>query len=640
MRDKVNRPEKSFAFLKAGTALAVAAALACGPLAANPALAFELFGMKFFEKEKDTAEVIDPVNYSLTLDPGTEDGDLKKAVENAAYLKQDEGTPVSGDLGLVIKARDDRDRILAALYENGRYGGVVNVTVNGQDLDSLPPNPEFNHRGAIPVTISVEPGPVFTFGEVAFSGDAEGRNPADYGLVPGARADSTIILKAGEKVVVDLKAEGRPLAKLTERNATADHKTQTVDVVIAAEGGPVAPVGAVGVNGTKTVDPGFVQRYSRINAGQPYSPEALTKASERLRALGVFSSVTIREASKLAPDGSLPMTIEVSEGKHRYFGVGAQYSNTDGIGLQGYWGHRNLFGQAESLRIEGSVNRIGESDIGDLDYSTAILFSKPGAFGPASTFNASLKASIVDPDAYKAFTTTAAAGVSVELSDKDTVSAGAELSWADVEDAFGKNKYLTASIPIEYVRDTRDDKLNPTEGYRFLINAKPSYETQRGTFFSSFEGAITGYKALGAEDRFVLAGKLAGGTIIGGDQLSDIPATRRFYLGGGGTVRGYGYQEISPRNGANQLLGGRSYMAASAEVRIGITETIGLVPFIDAGTVSTDEIPDFKDIRAGAGLGLRYATPFGPLRLDVAVPLKKYPGGTSFGVYAGIGQSF
>jgi translocation and assembly module TamA len=640
MRDKVNRPEKSFAFLRAGTALAVAAALVYGPISAKPASAFEIFGMKFFEKEEETATVIDPVNYTLTLDPGTDDDDLKEAIENTARLKQDEGTPVSGDLGLVIKARDDRDRILAALYENARYGGVVNVTVDGQNLDSLPPNPEFGRRGAIPVTISVQPGPAFTFGDVAFSGDAEGRNPADYGLVPGSRADSTIILKAGEKIVVDLKAEGRPLAKLIERNATADHKTQTVDVVIAAEGGPVAPVGEVGVTGTKTVDANFVQRYSRINAGQPYSPEALNKAAERLRTLGVFSSVTIREADKLAPDGSLPMTIEVSEGKHRYFGVGAQYSNTDGIGLQGYWGHRNLFGEAESLRLEGSVNRIGESDLGNLDYSTAILFSKPGAFGPASTFNASLKASIVDPDAYKAFTTTAAAGVSIELSDRDTVSAGGELMWSDVEDAFGKNKYLTAAIPIEYVRDTRDDKLNPTEGYRLLINAKPSYETYRGTFFSSFEGAITGYQALGAEDRVVLAGKLSGGTIIGGNELSDIPATRRFFLGGGGTVRGYGYQEISPRNGKDELLGGRSYVAASAEVRIGVTETIGVVPFIDVGTVSTDEVPDFGDIRAGAGVGLRYATPFGPLRLDVAVPLNKYPGGTSFGIYAGIGQSF
>lgn len=641
MRDIVNRPDKSFAFLRAGTALAVAAAFACAVAPAAPASAFELFGMKFFESdEEEAAPVIDPVEYTLNLDAGTEDEALKEAIETTALLKADEGKPVSGDLGLVIKARDDRDRILAALYENARYGGVVEVTVAGQDLDALPPNPEFGRRGAVPVTIRVRPGPVFTFGDIAFAGDAEGRNPADYGLVPGARADSTVILKAGEQIVADLKSEGRPFAKLTDRNATADHGTQTVDVVIAAEGGPVAPVGAVGVTGTKTVDPDFVARYSRINAGEPYSPERLAKAADRLRQLGVFSSVTIREATALAPDGSLPMTIEVSEGKHRYFGFGAQVSNTDGLGLQGYWGHRNLLGQAESLRVEGSVGRIGESSLDSLDYSTAILFSKPGAFGPATTFNASLKASLVDPDAYKAVTFTGAAGVSVELSDVDTVSGGGEVMWSDIDDAFGKNKYLTVSTPIEYVRDTRDDKLNPTKGYRAMINAKPSYETYRGTVFSSFEGAVTGYKALGEEDRLVLAGKLAGGTLVGGDKLSDIPATRRFFLGGGGTVRGYGYQEISPRNGADKLTGGRSYVNASAEVRIGVTETIGIVPFIDVGTVSVDEVPDFKDIRAGAGVGLRYATPFGPIRLDVAVPLDKYPGGTSFGIYAGIGQSF
>ena len=151
----------------------------------------------------------------------------------------------------------------------------------------------------------------------------------------------------------------------------------------------------------------------------------------------------------------------------------------DGIGEVARAGQIFKFFAGEALRIEGSVNRIGESNLGDLDYTTAILFSKPGAFGPASIFNASLKAALVDPDAYNAFTTTAAAGVSVELSDRDTVSAGGEVMWSDVEDAFGKNKYLTVSLPIEYVRDTRDDKLNPTEGYRFLINAKPSYETYR-----------------------------------------------------------------------------------------------------------------------------------------------------------------
>lgn len=610
-------------------------------MSASKAYAFKIFGMKFFEGDEDEAQVIDPVSYTLTFDPGTDDKELKEALENSSQLVQGQEKPVSGDLGLAIRARDDRDRLLAALYEKARYGGTVAIQINGQNLDSLPPDPSFPNGQPVPVTVTVKPGPVFTLGSVKFEGDAAGLNPADYDLALGTRADSTLIIRAGEKVVNDLREQGRPFAKLTERSVVADHADSTVDVVISAEGGPVAPVGEVSVSGTKTVDPGFVRDFSRLNEGRPYSPEDIRRASERLRQLGVFSSVTIKEAGTLSPDGSIPMKIEVSEGKHRYFGFGAQVSTTDGLGLSGYWGHRNLFGRAESLRIEGSIDRIGETqELDKLDYSAGILFAKPGAFGPASTFTASLKANIQDPDAYRAKILTGAAGATFELSPTDTVSGGGELSWADVDDAFGSNSYLTAAIPLEYVRDTRDDKLNATEGYRALINAKPSYEIKGQTFFSSFEASASGYRALGDEKRFVLAGKIGAGVLVGGDGLADIPANRRFYLGGGGSVRGYSYQEISPRNANNELTGGRSYVNASVEARIAITDTIGIVPFIDAGTVSASTTPDFSDIRAGAGIGLRYQTPFGPIRLDVAMPLNKYPGGTTYGIYAGIGQSF
>lgn len=626
--------------LKAATVLPVAAVLALGPSSTGTAFALELFGLKLFEGE-EPPEVIDPVTYNLTLNTGTEDDELAEAVKNASQLFQDDDTPVSGDLGLAIKARDDRDRILAALYEKARYGGVVRVTIDGRDIDTLEPDPDFQTNGRVPVTIDVTPGPVFSLGSVRFEGDVTNRDPATYGLTTGAQADSTLIIKAGEQLVRDLKEEGRPLAKLTNRSVVADHASSTVDVVISAQGGPVAPIGEVGVTGTKTVDPQFVETYSRLNGGKPYSPEALTKAADRLRKLGVFSSVTIKEADGLAPDGSIPMTIEVSEGKHRYFGVGAQYSNTDGFGLQGYWGHRNLFGRAESLRIEGSVDRIGEADsIGKLDYSAGIIFAKPGAFGPASTFNASVKASIAEPDAYRAETVTGAAGATFELSEFDTISGGGEVSFSNIEDAFGENRYLTISLPLEYVRDTRDDKLNATEGYRASISTKPSYETYRSTFFGSLEGSVSAYQSLSAEDRIVLAGKLGAGALFGGANLSDIPANRRFYAGGGGSVRGYSFQEIAPRNAAGDILGGRSYLTGSLEARIAVTDTIGVVPFIDAGTVSADTTPDFSDIRMGAGIGLRYATPFGPIRLDFAVPLDRYPGGSSYGIYAGIGQSF
>ncbi|HEX2147838.1 MAG TPA: autotransporter assembly complex family protein, partial [Pseudorhizobium sp.] len=334
-------------------------------------------------------------------------------------------------------------------------------------------------------------------------------------------------------------------------------------------------------------------------------------------------------------------TLEVSEGKHRYFGFGAQYSSLDGAGLQGYWGHRNLFGEAESLRIEGEVSGIeATTDVETFNYSTGITYIKPGAFVPEATFEARLRALSESPDTYEAQSVIGSASISYELNETDLLKAGGEIAWINTDDAFGENEYLTFAIPVAFERDARDNKLNPTEGYRGTLGASPTYEAFNGSVFSSFEGSITGYLGFGEEDSVVLAGRLAAGTLVGGSELSNIPVTRRFFAGGGGSVRGYAYQEISPYNDEDEALGGRSYAIGSFEARLSVTENIGIVPFIDVGTVSAEIVPDFSDIRAGAGIGLRYATPFGPLRLDVALPLQPYEGGSKYGIYAGIGQAF
>ncbi|AXV16606.1 hypothetical protein CYG48_13465 [Neorhizobium sp. SOG26] len=640
--DKTGRINKRKLWVNAGTAASLAALVLLSPPLATDAHAFKIFGITLFgDDEDDAIEVIDPVRYDATLDTGDADKDLKERLENAASLVNDEEQPVSGDLGVVIKAREDRERLIAVLYEEARYGGTVQISVAGTNIDSLPPNPTFDHSRPVPVTVRVDPGPVFALGAVKMNGDAARKNPEDYDLELGEKAGARLILKAGEQVVVDLKKEGRPLAKLTEREVTADHRTTTVDVTLGAVAGPVAPFGAVAVKGAKTVDPNFISRYSRLDKGGRYSPEQLKKANDRLRELGVFSSVTIREAEALAPDGSLPLTIEISEGKHRYFGVGAEFSSIDGAGLQGYWGHRNLFGQAESLRIEGKVSGIGATtDVTTYDYSAGIIFTKPGFPVPESTFESRLEAKSESPDAYDAQTIIYSANLAYELNDTDKLKGGGEIAYTSTEDAFGKNQYLTLSLPVSFERDARDNKLDPTEGYYATLSAKPSYETLEGTIFSSFEGSISGYLGLGEENRVVLAGRLAAGTLIGGDDLESIPATRRFFAGGGGSVRGYAYREISPYNSEDEATGGRSYALGSFEVRLKVTENIGVVPFIDVGTVSTEITPDFSDIRAGAGVGIRYATPFGPLRLDVALPLQRYDGGSQYGIYAGIGQAF
>lgn len=609
------------------------------------AAAFEIFGFKLWEsaEDKEDAQIADPLRYSATIEAPDADDDLEDRLENASALKNDEERPVSGSLGLLAKARGDREQLVAALYADARYEGVVTIMIAGKALDELPPDAEFSGQQPIPVVIHVEPGPKFTLGDIRLEGDAAGLMGADYGLVAGGDAASGAVLKAEAEIVRALKEEGRPLAKVTGREIVADHATSTLDVTLTVAAGPVAGYGDTTVEGTEAVDRDFTAYMTGLKRGRRYSPEEIDDARDRLLGLEVFNSVTLKEGDRLDPDGNIPIGVQVSERKFRYFGVGGTMSNTEGLGLEGYWGHRNLFGRAEKLRIDGSISGIGSNNLTQLNYNAGIMFEKPGVVGPASKFFAGVKAVYEHPDAYDHFSVKGSTGLSYELTKKQTVSAELALDYARIEDSFGKHRYLIASIPLQYVYDNRDDKLNPTKGFRALAYAEPSYDLRNGTVFVKLKGEGSAYQALGADGRLVLAGRVALGSIVGAG-LQEVPADRRFYAGGGGSVRGYAYQGIGPKvkGGPDdgQPIGGLSYFETSAELRIGITDTIGIVPFVDAGTVSTKQFPDFSDVKVGAGVGLRYLTPFGPLRIDAAVPLNPDPGDPSFGIYAGIGQAF
>jgi translocation and assembly module TamA len=270
----------------------------------------------------------------------------------------------------------------------------------------------------------------------------------------------------------------------------------------------------------------------------------------------------------------------------------------------------------------------------------AALFEKPGVLGPASKFVSRLELEQENPDAYRRFSVEAAAGITYELTAQQTVSAGVNVEYARLTDSFNVDlETITVALPLEYVRDTRDSKLNPTSGTRLSLLVEPTYEINGGATFVKLRAEASAYRALDADKRFVLAGRVAAGTIYGAS-LASVPANRRFYAGGGGSVRGYGYQDIGPVNAAGQPTGGRSLIETSAEIRIGVTDTIGLVPFVDAGLVSASETFSGAKFKAGAGIGVRYSTPFGPLRVDVAVPLNKDATDPDYGIYAGIGQAF
>ncbi|WP_095091469.1 autotransporter assembly complex protein TamA [Mesorhizobium sophorae] len=607
---------------------------------AGNAVAFELFGIKLWGSSKDEdADIVDPLRYAVTISAPDADKDLVKKLENASALKSDEERPVSGSLGLMAKARSDREQLVAALYADARYEGVVTITIDGKPLDDLPPDAEFKGPQPVPVVIDIASGPKFTLGNVRLEGDAAGLMSADYGLIAGGDAGSGAVLKAEALIVRALKQEGRPLAKVTDRQIVADHATSTLDVTLTVAAGPVAGYGDTTVEGTEKVDRDFTEYMTGLKRGRQYSPDEISDARDRLLALEVFNSVTFKEADKLDADGNIPIGVQVSERKPRYFGVGGTFSNTDGLGLEGYWGHRNLFGRAEKLRIDGAISGIGSNDLSELNYNAGIMFEKPGVIGPASKFFASFKTVLEHPDAYDHFSVKGSTGLSYELTKKQTVSAEVSLDYSRIHDAFGKHKYLIASIPLQYVYDNRDNRLNPTGGFRVLAYAEPSYDILSGAAFLKLKGEGSAYQSLDSASKFVLAERVAVGSIVG-TSLENVPADRRFYSGGGGSVRGYAYQGIGPKDFTGQPIGGLSFFETSVEMRIAITDTIGIVPFVDAGTVSTKSVPNFSDVKVGAGVGLRYVTPFGPLRIDAAVPLNRDPDDPHFGIYAGIGQAF
>jgi len=609
---------------------------------AGSAAAFELFGIHLWgEREDEAADIVDPLYYDVTLTVNAEDEDLTEALTAASSLVADENRPVSGSLGLLSRARTERELLVAALYSNARYDGVVTITVGGVPIDDLPPDAEFDRSGKVPVTIVIDPGGVFTLGDVSLVGDTGGLDVADVGLLRGGDAGSDAILKGEAQLVKKLQEQGRPLALVEGRNVVADHATMTLDVTLEMRAGPVAPFGETTVEGTQEVDEAFTAYMAGIEPGKTFSPQDLEKARRRLVELGVFSSVTVEPATALNAYGEIPVAIEVSERKFRYYGVGATFSNTEGFGLEGYWGHRNLFGRAESLRIEGSVGRIGDTaDYTEMNYSAGVIFEKPGVIGPDSKFFANFKTLLENPDAYERFSTKAGIGLEYKLTETQTLAAEATIDYSRILDAYDvESRHLLVSLPVQYTFDNRDNKLDPTEGFRAVAFVEPSYDIRSGAAFVKVKGEGSTYFGLDANDDFVLATRIAGGSLLGAE-IGDVPADRRFYAGGGGSVRGYAYQGIGPKNADGDPIGGLSFVELSAELRFRVNDSIGIVPFIDAGTVSNDTFPDFSEMKVGAGIGLRYQTPFGPLRIDAAIPLNKGPGDPSFGIYAGVGQAF
>jgi len=635
-----------FSLIRYRLVAAVAIGLVALPATAS---AFQLFGMTFFEsKNKKNADVIgDPVEYKVTVNVKPDERGLRNAVRNASGLYGDRKKPASGAAGLIAKARSDYTSILAALYGRARYGGTIHILIDGREASSLPPDATVAKPAQ--VTINVDQGPAFTFGRTQILNAApppatfrdKVDTPADIGFVSGQPANSGTILKA-EKIAVDAwRQQGHPKAEIIERKVTADHATNTVDVVLRVDPGRRAVYGPVTVKGATRMDPVFVGKETDLKVGHEYDPDDVKAANDRLTKLDVFQAMTIQEADKIGPDGELPMTVTVKERKLHRFGVGATYSTIDGGGLSAFWLHRNLFGHADSLRFDGSIGGLGQTaDPGELDYTLGVTFKRPGIYGPDTDLIASVFGQRQVLDLYTETSIEGKLGFIHQFTPELSGEIDGDIKRSRFEDDLGTRDFLTVGLPVSLTFDGRDSKVEPTQGVYLEGDVDPYYEFDYGNAAVQMTAEARGYYGIGARDRVVLAGRVKVGSLVG-SSIDETPPDKLFFAGGGGSIRGYSYQGIGVRRSDDVTTGGRSLFLASGEVRTKITDTIGLVGFADAGTVGSNSFVDFSEpLKIGVGVGLRYYTGLGPIRLDVAVPLDRQSDDPNYALYVGIGEAF
>lgn len=642
------------------------------PAAAFDLSSLDLFGL--FTKKDEPPEVsASTLPYRLEFDLGDADDAkaLTRALQDASLLyrlRQD--APPDGET-LARRMAADLNPLVDALWSQGYYNAEVAIAVDGQVLKvgqepgaALVRAAEAHrNREPVPITVRVQPGPVFGFRsiDIVEQGANGGRAIADPAKVsrlkPGDPATSAALRAAQAALVDHLRSQSRPLAKVVELRPVVDHAARIMDVTYVVDPGPVAGFGDVTIGRTDDVPPEVVRSFIYLEPGDPYSPKALADTRKSIGTVPAIGSVRIREGEKLDAAGNLPLFVEITERPKRVIGFSARYSTIDGPTVKTYWEHRNLFGGAERLRLEADIffapridgtkiQKFGDFERSDLGGRFAFSFMKPALGGSRYDwlFDGVATRERVGTNRYGGYTarygnlTTA---IRRRFSDTFSVQAGIEFERGQTSDVLGKVDYTLVGIPLSLRYDSTDNLLDPKRGIRATASVTP-YPTFLGSTVGIVQSkaAVSAYYSLDEDGRYVLAGRVGFGSLVG-EGLADIPATRRFYAGGGGSVRGYAYRSLSPLGPLGRLTGGRSLFEGSLEARIKVTDTIGIVPFFDAGMAFSSAFPDFKErLQMSAGLGLRYYTAIGPIRVDVAAPLNPRKGDKPVALYVSIGQAF
>ena len=562
---------------------------------------------------------------------------IRAAFDPLSTLQQNRRDPANA-AQIDRRAREDGELLGELLRGHGYYDAFVRTRVE----------PAPAGGGEVRVVLEAEPGPLYRFAEVRLPGlneagaDAAALREA-FGVDPNDPIDAAAVTAGEAALRVELGKRGYVFADAGPMDIAVDHEARTGTLIFPVKPNGSRLFGRIRVEGRRLFSASHIQTIARFRPGDPYEAPLVDDLRRALIATGLISSVNIRPVA--AEDGkSVDLAVSMDRAPLRTVAGQAGYGTGEGIRIEASWQHRNL------LPPEGAVTFRGVA--GTREQLVGASLRRNNFLRRDQVLNAQMLVSHVERPAFEAHSFHLAGNVERQTNliwqKKWTWSLGAELLASDERDvdlasgATRSRTFFIGALPAGLSYDGSNDLLDPTEGFRLSGRLSPEASLQSGTF-GYVRAQIDARFYQPVSDRVVIAGRARLGTIFGAER-DQIAPSRRFYSGGGGSVRGYGFQRLGPRDPVfDDPIGGRSLAEFAIEARIRLNAfggAFGIVPFLDAGNIYTSPLPRIDDLRFGAGIGVRYHTSFGPIRVDVGTPLSRRSGDPRIAVYVSLGQAF
>ncbi len=457
---------------------------------------------------------------------------------------------------------------------------------------------------------------------------------ADVGLAPGSPAAADAVLDAVERTTTAFHNHGYPFAKVEATRYIVDHRSRTLEADVRIDAGAFARMGDIRVQGESPVTLDYLESMRTWTPGAPWNQEAVDALSDSLRNSGLMRSINLTPAETADAGGQRDVVAALEPAPPRTVGWAIKYDSDFGPGVQGDWEHRNFTGRGDDLLISMPLWT-------DMQEITA-RYRLPYFLRKDQTFIAQAGLLNEDTDAYNLRSAAASAGVERRFGPYWVGNLQGSAEGGQVKDPHEpRRRYILLGIPASLAYDDTGSLLDSVKGVRASLAATP----YTGTYFENFSvlrarlDAQAFYPLVG-QDTLVMALRGSYGSLWGAN-APQVPPSVRFYSGGGGSVRGYAYQSLGPRDDDNNPLGGTSLLECSLEPRWKITPEWGVVAFVDGGMAYDDTVQSFgSNLRWGAGVGLRYYTAIGPVRFDLATPLNPRSDDAPMQFYISIGQSF